>query len=271
MATLITKETGGKARLMTAATVTAPECAMAPELLDAFVGGVGLNGRFVADLLSSFLVHEQTGLHLYRTVAGLTFDEALRTRYQEFGAETEEHIGIFEELIARLGGDPGYVSPAARLVEATGAKIAEAAVLLPDGALQEDRELAMLEAVVLAETKCHSDWSFIQQLTEVLPDGSVKEAFRWAVDQVEDQEDEHIRWTRTAWTNQVMARATGGQLPVPGSESEQSSEPAVDEMTKEELYQLAKEANIPGRSTMDKEQLARAVAEAADGGSTPTG
>lgn len=258
MPTLTTKATGGKAPLMTMATVTAPDAAMPPELLDAFLAGTGLNGAFLADLLSSFLTHEQSGLHLYRTAAGLTLDPTLQAKYEEFGEETEQHIAIFEELITRLGGDPGYVSPAARLVEATGMKIAEAAVMFPDGAHQETRELALLEAVVLAETKCHADWSFIQQLTDALPDSEAKEAFAWAVGEVEGQEEEHVAWTSSAWMDLVMARATNGVLPVV---EEPDPQPSALDLTKEELYQQAVDADIPGRSKMNKEELANAIEE----------
>ena len=67
MATLTTKETGGMAPLMTTASFSPPECAVPPGELEAFMPGTGLNGLFMADLLSSFLMHEQCGLHLYRT------------------------------------------------------------------------------------------------------------------------------------------------------------------------------------------------------------
>src|SRR5688572_2754257 len=133
MATLTTKETGGLAPLVTNASFSPPEAAIAPEQLGAFLDGTGLNGPFMADLLSSFLMHEQCGLHLYRTAISMTLDPRLREKYEEFGAETEEHIRIFEELIAACGGQPGYVSPTARLTEALDSKIHEAAILLPDG------------------------------------------------------------------------------------------------------------------------------------------
>ena len=207
MATLTTKETGGMAPLMTTASFTAPECALPPEQLNAFLEGSGLNGPFMADLLSSFLMHEQCGLHLYRTAISMTNNPMLKNRYEEFGAETEEHIRIFEELIAACGGQPGYVSPTARMTEALDSKIHEAAILLPDGADEATIELAILEAVVLAETKCHSDWSLIQKLTPELPEGVARNAFQSAVDQVEEQEDEHIRWARETWEKLIMTQA----------------------------------------------------------------
>lgn len=207
MATLTTKETGGLAPLMTVASFSPPECAMPPGELDAFMAGTGLNGTFMADLLSSFLMHEQCGLHLYRTAISLSNNPMLKAKYEEFGAETEEHIRIFEELIVACGGRPGYVSPTARMTEALDSKIHEAAILLPDGADEATFELAMLEAVVLAETKCHSDWSLIQKLTPELPEGDIRTAFESAVEQVEEQEDEHIRWARETWEKMVLLQA----------------------------------------------------------------
>jgi rubrerythrin len=207
MPTMTTKETGGLAPLMTATTFSAPETAMPPAQLDEFLAGTGLNGPFLADLLSSFLAHEQCGFHLYRTAIALTSNPALKERYEEFCAETEEHIRIFEELIAACGGQPGYVSPAARLVEATDTKVHEAAILLPDGADPATLDLALLEAVVLAETKCHADWSLIQKLAGAMPDGAARNAFQKAVDEVEEQEDEHIRWARETWEQLIMTQA----------------------------------------------------------------
>lgn len=63
----------------------------------------------------------------------------------------------------------------------------EAATLLPDGADEATLEPAILEAVVLAETKCQSDWLLIQKLTQELPEGEVRTAFYSAVEQVEEQ------------------------------------------------------------------------------------
>lgn len=213
MATTTTKQTGGAAILMTATTFTAPERALLAEDLAEMLPDSGLNGPFIADLLSSFLAHEQCGFHLYRSAISLTTDATLKQRYEEFCAETEEHIRIFEDLIAACGGRPGYVSAAARLVEAADSKLHEAAVLLCDGADVPTLELAILEAVLLAETKCHADWSLIQKMTALMPEGAGRAAFQAAVDQVEDQEDEHVTWARSTWEQMIMTQATSGAAP----------------------------------------------------------
>jgi rubrerythrin len=252
-----TKATGGLT-VVTDMTFVAPEQGMPEEELAGFLPGTGLDGPFMADLLSQFLAHEQAGFHLYRVVAGLTQDEELRARYEEFGAQTESHIRILEDLIAQVGGRPGYVSPAARLTETADGKLVEAVVLLAGSADVMTRELAMLEAVILAETKDHADWSLLATLTERLPAGDVKQAFATAVQEVEPQEDDHVGWATSTWEQMVLARATAGATaPVDPS----AGEPPLQELTKEELYARAQEADLPGRSSMTKEELAQALQE----------
>jgi hypothetical protein len=56
--------------------------------------------------------------------------------------------------------------------------------------------MVMLDAVFLAETIDHANWEAMAKIAEMLDDGPVKEAFQAAVDEVEDQEDEHVTWAR---------------------------------------------------------------------------
>src|SRR4051794_34236492 len=96
-------------------TVTAePGCTVTDDALATTSETTGLNGPFVADFLSAMLTHERCGRHLYRSVEGRTHNPILKSRYAEFGQETERHAEILEQLIAQAGGNPNYVSPIAR-------------------------------------------------------------------------------------------------------------------------------------------------------------
>jgi rubrerythrin len=90
----------------------------------------GLNMAFVADILSAVLAHERCGRHLYRSVAGRTANPVLKAKYEQFGQETERHAAVLEQLISQMGGDPMYVSPAARAVEASDTRLVETTFLL---------------------------------------------------------------------------------------------------------------------------------------------
>ena len=103
------------------------------------------------DKLSEFLMVEQGGLELYRVAAARCSDQDLVQRYVAFGDETAHHRAVLVQLITRLGGDPNYVSPTARLAQVKAARLLQT-VLTVDGLSPLEVELNDLENVLLAET-----------------------------------------------------------------------------------------------------------------------
>lgn len=182
-------------------------CAVTDEQLAAPMADTGLNGAFIADLLSAALTHERCGTHLYRSVAGRTNNPMLKARYEEFGKETLRHAEILEGLIADLGGDPQYVSPMARAVQGMDTAVLES-TFRADGTLDVMvREMAMLDAVVLAETIDHANWTNLTQLCAELPEGPQRDSLMAAVDEVGPQEDEHLRWATDTKAQMTMMQA----------------------------------------------------------------
>lgn len=184
-----------------------PERLVLDEDLAAMAEGTGLNGPFVADMLSDMLMHERCGYHLYRSVAGRSNNPMLKARYEEYGAETETHIAILEELITELGGDPGYTSPMARSTEKHDFGALEGSFILSGSVDLMDQEMVMLNAVVLAETIDSANWETLGALAESLADGAVKDAMTRAVEQVLPQEAEHIGWARQMRQQMMMLQA----------------------------------------------------------------
>jgi rubrerythrin len=209
--TTVTKTTGGKT-MPIGMTVTTPECRMTGSELTSFGGEAELNGIFLANLLSAFTAHERCGVHLYRTVAGLTQIPECRERYEEFGLQTEDHIRVLEELTAELGGDPMYVSPQARMCEFMNTKLMEP-ILLNGSVDSLTQELTSLEAVLIAEMKCHANWLLMGKLADEMSDSPAKNAIEQAVEQVESEEDEHVEWARTAWKEMLMAQLLSSKAP----------------------------------------------------------
>jgi rubrerythrin len=205
---IVTKETGAKT-MPIGMTVAELGCRMTAGDLQDFADGAPVNKIFLANLMSACASHERCGVHLYRTAAGMTTISEWRARYEEFGRETEEHVRILAELTAALGGDPMYVSPQARADEALNTKLMEP--LLLGGSMETlTQELALLDAVVLAETRCHANWELLGQLAARMPDSAAKDAMRQAVEQVERQEDEHVRWARATWRQTLIAQVMPG-------------------------------------------------------------
>jgi hypothetical protein len=184
-----------------------PDRAMSPATLAELLPD-SINSAFVADLLSAMLTHERCGVHLYRSVAGRTTERAARAKYEEFGRQTLRHVEILEQLIASAGGNPNYVSFHGRAVEGMNSKLLESTFALGGSIDVIGQEMAMLDAVFLAETIDHANWTTLAALVARLPEGSLRSSFRAAVDEVEAQEDEHLEWARKTRKELALQLAT---------------------------------------------------------------
>jgi rubrerythrin len=228
-------------------------------------GSLGLAGDALADQLSAFVTHERCGVHLYRSVAARTEVEDLRGTYVQFGDETLRHVEIYTNVIEALGGDPLYVSAAARCTEKANAAVLESTFMLTGSADPATRELAMIEAVGIAETKCHANWELLEKLAFTLPEGEPRRAMEAAVAEVKPQEDEHLTWATTARERFVLGLVAPGFdfTAVPYRDVEEDAED-LESWSKSELYERAQELDIAGRSSMNKDELAEAVRDAQD-------
>jgi rubrerythrin len=171
-----------------------------------------MNKQFIDDKLSEFLMVEQCGVQLYRTVADRCQTPNLKAKYEEFGRQTARHRDVLVKLITTLGGDPEYVSPSARVAQYKASKLLGSALAV-DGLSQAEIECSDLENVLLAETKDHADWQLLSQLAEQAT-GDMKKALQSAVDEVEAEEDEHLEWARETLGQLSMQLVAQGQ-PLP--------------------------------------------------------
>jgi rubrerythrin len=205
-----TANTGGRT-MPTSMVVCRPERAVTDDAIsDQMPAADGLNVAFIAGTLSAFLAHERAGAALYRVAAEHSDNPMLVDKYAEFGRETVEHIAIYQQLIADLGGDPHYVSPAARMTEQLGQKLLEGPVSLAGSVDLITLETAFLQAVISAEHMCHDNWALLAQLGEALPDDTARAAVRKAVAAVVPQEDDHVSWATETYVE--LAR-TNAQYP----------------------------------------------------------
>lgn len=168
---------------------------------------LGLNSAFIADILSAVLAHERCGRHLYRSVAGRTLNPTLKSKYEAFGNETERHVEILEELIVAMGGDPQYVSPAARATEAADARMLESTFMLTGSVDVTTAEMMMLDAVLAAEALDQANWAAMAELAGALPEGELAERFTQSVNEVILEEDNHVTWARDARTRMIALQA----------------------------------------------------------------
>lgn len=264
-----TKDTGAQAKA-SPLLYTEPEQQLTDEQLVTQLQIDGADAPFLADLLSAFITHERCARHLYRSVAGRTAREDFREQYEHFGQETERHVEILEQLITLSGGNPAYVSPMARAVEASDSKLLESTFLTTGSADPDTAEVTLLDAVFLGESADHANWLLLDEIADRLPRSPFANALRIAVDEVLTQEDEHLGWASEAKAELLLSLALGatGERPPRRSRSAPPAAAPADgaapsaedhEPTKQELYEQAQGLDIPGRSHMSKAELAKAL------------
>ena len=199
-----------------------PARLLLPTEKEAFLDGTGLNGPFVADLLSDMTAHERGGVALYRSVGGRTHNPVLKQKYSHFEHQTVEHVDVLETLVARLGGDPGYVSPSARATERAGLSLIESTFLLGGSVDLMTQELVMLDAVLLAEAKDHANWAGLSELVTAFPEGELRSAVQEAVDRVEPEEDEHLGWAQDMRSKLISAQVKSGAMQTMTAKAEET-------------------------------------------------
>lgn len=170
----------------------------------------GLDPTALADLLSAALTHERCGVHLYRAVAARSTMPELSERYEELGAETLAHVEVLEALVTAAGGNPSYVSAQARATEGLDAKLVESTYLASGTLDPLTAELAMLDAVILAETIDNANWALLEQLAGAMLEGELRSALEAAVSAVRAQETEHLGWATSTKQQLLLGSILGG-------------------------------------------------------------
>jgi len=208
MTTLIpTYDTGGRTAPMPTVSIPPGREHLPGSGLEA-IDGMGLDPAFIEAFLSAALTHERCGTQLYRSCAQRTNNPMLQRRYGHFGEETLRHVEILEDLIAAVGGDPQYVSPAARAVEKSNTATLESTFMLAGSVDLLTQEAVMLQAVLVAETIDRANWEAMAAVAEAMGDNPIANRFRDAVREVLEQEDEHFAWAHDTKIGMTVQQAT---------------------------------------------------------------
>ena len=170
------------------------------EKLKDFTTSANIKGPLLMDKLSEFLTVERGGVKLYQLATQQVRDPEVLNRFREFYEQTRKHVDILSRVIAALGGDPKYMSPAAKLAEEKAEALLKTMTQL-DGMGPQQIELNAIENIVIAETKDHADWQLLGHIAHRSSDSHLREVLKPAVDEVEPEEDQHL-----SWTNEQMGR-----------------------------------------------------------------
>jgi hypothetical protein len=161
-----------------------------------------MNQERLNELLYQALETEQGGILIYETAMRCALNHELKEEWGEYLAQTKHHERVVRELMEQMNLDPERDTPGRAVVHHIGQSLVKAMEMALDDGPPEGAQLVASECVVLAETKDHMNWELLHQFAESAT-GETKTALQEAVDEVEEEEDEHLYhgagWARELW------------------------------------------------------------------------
>lgn len=177
-------------------------------------------------LLYQLLETEMGGVQVYRTALLCAVNPDLKKEWTHYLAQTERHVTVARELLARLGLDPDAEIPARIVVRHQGDGLVQLMQEALAAGTPEEAELTAAECVITAETKDHMNWSLLGLLANKAT-GDEAEAMRVAHDDVEPDEDHHLYHTM-GWARELWAKALGLPAVLPPPEEKRNVESAAE-------------------------------------------
>jgi rubrerythrin len=181
------------------------------EIVKDYFTNAQVSKSVLMDLLSEFLAVEQGGQQLYEKALELVFDSEVKTKFREFLKQTMTHQKVLTEIINKLGGDPRSQSRTAKIASQKAETLLR--TMGDPGLSRDQNQLNAMENIVLAETKDHADWELLGKITRQTTDNRLREVLAPAAKTVEQEEDEHLNWTRKKLGELQMAALSQNRKP----------------------------------------------------------
>jgi rubrerythrin len=218
-----------------------------------FFTSAKINKSTLMDVLSEFLAVEMGGQKLYEKALTLVFDSEVKTKFREFHRQTIKHQKVLTDVIHKLGGNTRTQSAGAKVAT----EKAQALLRSMDGnGLSKDlAELNAIENIVLAETKDHADWELMGKIARQSNEDRLREVLGAAASEVEQEEDEHLNWTRKKLGDLQMEALTKGA----GSEKKSESPKAKAPMKKSSTERTGGRAKSRSQVASKSKSRARAA------------
>jgi hypothetical protein len=184
-----------------------------------------MNETQLHELLFELLETELGGVLVYDAALRCVQNDDLRGEWEKYHDQTKRHVEIAEEMIRGFGLDPSTDTPGRRVVRHIGKSLVKAMDLALAEGKPSEAQIVAAECVTLAETKDHLNWEL---LGEVAGHSQTKHAkiLQAAVDEVEDQEDEHL-YHSTGWGRELWIEALGLPAVLPPPEERKDVKTAI--------------------------------------------
>lgn len=177
------------------------------------------------ELLLQALETELGGVEIYRTAIECAQNDSLKEEWQKYLEQTMHHVEIVQGVCEQLGVDVGEQSPGRQVVHHIGQSLVKAMQMAKAKADPKAAELVACESVVLAETKDHANWELLAQCAEHAK-GDVAKALQAAVEEIEDEEDEHVYHSK-GYCRELWIEFLGMDAVLPPPEEEKHVKTAI--------------------------------------------
>jgi ferritin-like metal-binding protein YciE len=177
------------------------------------------------ELILQSLVHERGGVMVYATALKCAQNEELKKEWSEYHAQTKKHVEHLERVCEAMGIDAEEETTGCEIVRSLGESLVEAMQSALAAGDPAAAELVACECVVLAETKDHLDWELLAEAAKKMK-GEGAEALKAAVEEVEEEEDEHLYHTK-GWCRELWLKSLGLKSVLPPPEERKNVKTAI--------------------------------------------
>jgi rubrerythrin len=176
-------------------------------------------------LLCEALETELGGVQVYENAIQCAVNDDLKEEWRKYLSQTQKHEQIVREVFEKFGLDPQTETPGRKVVRHIGQSLVKAMQMAREAGKPDAAQIVAAECVVEAETKDHLNWELLAQVAEKSK-GDDRKILRDALDQVEEEEDEHLYHT-TGWSRELWIQSLGLPAVIPPPEEEKEVKTAI--------------------------------------------
>jgi rubrerythrin len=176
-------------------------------------------------LLYEALETEMGGIQVYETALRCAVNEDLKKEWEEYLEQTQNHEQIVRGIFEKLKLDADAETPGRKVVRHIGQSLVKAMEMALSAGQPAAAQLVAAECVVEAETKDHLNWELLALVGEKTK-GPESKILQEAVDEVEEEEDEHLYHT-TGWARELWVESLGLPAALPPPEEEKDVKTAI--------------------------------------------
>lgn len=200
-----------------------------------------MDTKQMTELLLQAYEHEKGGVLIYETALKCVINPDLKEEWSEYLDQTRIHVRVLGEVLQAFEIDLYLETPGRQVVRYLGASLVQAMQMALTSGPRDAAQLVACECVTNAEMKDHLDWELIGKCAAQL-DGPRREKLQQAVDEIEEQEDEHFYHSK-GWCRELWLESLGLPAVLPPPEEREHVTDGVAAATAQQRSMKAREGS----------------------------